>query len=203
MAIRRNMSERRGAKFPLHNNIKTLLNSHLNTPLFVWYIFCIFCDSTSFESQLTYQLIKSMINSLKIINWSYDLPLGLHLCMFPESCYNSQRHLWSNLQPGRAFQDCLLKIYEQNDKMISFGLVKKSKKSKCPTTSWTSSPQSLSVGSEPQNANIWDSAPRGVVHLFPCPTFVTKRKNNFSIIIYCWTHSSIHGFGFIQKHLSC
>ena len=61
MTIRRNPTERRGAKFPLHKNIKPALNPHLDSPLYV----CIVLDSNSFKSQSSYQLIKSMINSLK------------------------------------------------------------------------------------------------------------------------------------------
>ena len=128
MTTRRNPTERRGAKFPLHKNIKPVLNPHLDSPLFVCIFFqkktCIVRDSNSFKSQSSYQLIKSMINSLKIINWSYNLRTGMHFCMLLEGCPNSHWHLWLTLQPGRAFQVCLLRIYEQNKKMISFELSK-------------------------------------------------------------------------------
>ena len=52
------MIEKRGAKFPLHKNIKPALSPHLDSPLFVRYIFlkkiCIISDSIIFESQSTY-----------------------------------------------------------------------------------------------------------------------------------------------------
>ena len=144
-----------------------------------------------------------MINSLKIINWSYDLCMGMHLCMFSECCSSSQWHLWLSLQPCRVFQVCLLRYMNRTRRLEGL----KKKRGERNLINLGSNHFMAYLNAESQWW-IWvseckylrlDSSWRGT--LLSLSHTRDKAEKQF-LFFFCQTRSSIHGPGLTQKHLS-